>query len=184
MKPELQSQLYARYPDIFCNRGKSPQESCLAFGLECGDGWFDLLDHLCYALSHVYSTGFYAGDEYVSVESPQVVADQVKEKYGQLCFYHHLEFPDSFREQAKTYPDAKRIMDSYSDHIDGIVHMAESMSERICEATGLPGEMHVSGGTRLGWYRTLNREYAKTDPFCVARGYVPVADLPEEPNEV
>ena len=100
-----------------------------------------------------------------------------------LRFYYHLEFPDSFREQVKMYPDAKEIANRYSEYIDGIVHMAESMSERTCEETGLPGQLHVTGN-RHGWYKTLNREFAKTDPFCVSRNYVPVADLPKEPDEV
>ena len=148
-------------------------------GLECGSGWIDILDHLCYALSNMFSTGFYIDNEFVNVEPPQVVMDQVKEKFGTLRVYNHLEFPDSFREQAKMYPDAKEIADRYSEYVDGIVHMAESMSERTCEETGLPGEMHVTGN-RHGWYKTLNREFAKIDPFCVSRGYVPVADLPKE----
>ena len=178
MKRMLQDQLYVKYPKIFVNKDRSMRESCLYFGLECGDGWYDILDHLCAALSYVYSTGFYIGDEYVSVEPPQVVADQIKEKFAELRVYYHLEYPESFNEQCKAYPDAQKIMDSYHDYFSGIVYMAESMSERICEETGLSGELHVSGGTRYGWYKTLNREYAKTNEGCIKRGYVPVADLP------
>lgn len=182
MKRILQDQLYAKYPKIFANKDRSMKESCLYFGLECGDGWYDILDHLCAALSNVYSTGFYIGDEYVSVNPPQVVADQVKEKMSSLRFYYHLEFSETILEAVKTNPasGAHDIMRRYYDYIGGIVHMAESMSERICEDTGKEGELHVSGGSRYGWYRTLNREHAKTDPFCVSREYVPVADLPKE----
>lgn len=158
-------------------------QTCMCWGIETGDGYYGILDHLCYALSNIFSTGFYVGDEFVSVEPPQVFADQVKEKFGSLRFYYHIEFPELFREQAKMYPDAKEIADRYSEYVDGVVHMAESMSERICEETGLPGEMHVTGN-RCGWYKTLNREFAKTDPFCVSRNFVPVADLPKEPDEV
>lgn len=183
MNLDPQKHLYAKYPAIFRNKDKSMQESCMYWGVECGDGWYHILDHMCAALESLYSTGFYIGDEYIEVQPPQVVMDQVKEKFGTLRVYHHLEFSDSFREQAKVYPDARRIMESYSDYVDGIIHMAEIVSSRTCEDTGKPGEMHVSGGTRLGWYRTLNREYAKTDPKMVARNYVPVADLPQDGEE-
>lgn len=153
------------------------------WGLEIENGWFDILDHLCYALSNTYSTGFFNGEEYVSVEPPQVIADQVKEKMASLRFYYHLVFDEALCERYKDSPELRNIIDRYSSYFDGIVHMAECMSERICEETGKPGELHVTGN-RYGWYKTLNREFAKTDPFHVSRGYVPVVDLPKEPDEV
>jgi hypothetical protein len=58
----------------------------------------------------------------------QVVVDQVKEKFGGLRFYY-------------TGGD---------DLIDGMVRMAESMSEVTCEECGYPGT--TRGG---GWVRTL-----------------------------
>lgn len=45
-------------------------------GIECDDGWFDLIDGLCECLQE--STDF-AGE-------PQIVAEQVKEKLGRLRF--------------------------------------------------------------------------------------------------
>jgi len=120
-----------------------------------------------------------------SPEAPQVVADQVKEKFGTLRFYYHLEYDPRLRELAygkKVNARAREVAEHYSNYIDGIVHMAEILSARTCEETGKEGEMHVTGN-RYGWYRTLNREYAKTDERCVSRNFVPVADLPKEPEE-
>ena len=59
---------------------------------------------------------------------PQVVAVQVKEKFGTLRFYY----------------------EGGDDKIDGMVRMAESMSAVICEQCGAPG---TTGGTR--WISTL-----------------------------
>ena len=44
----------------------------LDFGVECGDGWFDLIDTLC--------------EDIIRVD-PTAVATQVKEKFGTLRFY-------------------------------------------------------------------------------------------------
>ena len=44
----------------------------LSFGIECGDGWFDLIDKLCEDILKVDTT---------------TVATQVKEKFGSLRFY-------------------------------------------------------------------------------------------------
>ena len=59
---------------------------------------------------------------------PQVVASQVKEKYGTLNFYYC----------------------GGDDVIDGIVRMAESISVVMCEECGAPAETQG-----LGWVRTL-----------------------------
>jgi hypothetical protein len=69
MKPELENQLFERYPAIF-ERERS---------IACGDGWFDLIDTLCEQLQH--STA--------EQGMPQVHAAQVKEKFGGLRFYVH-----------------------------------------------------------------------------------------------
>ena len=67
MSPELEQKLVDKYPKLF-----SSQQF---WGVECGDGWFDLLDYLCGSLiTYTY------GDE-------EIYVDQVKEKFGQLRFY-------------------------------------------------------------------------------------------------
>jgi len=64
----------------------------------------------------------------VPIACPQVVATQVKEKYGTLNFYYC----------------------GGDDVIDGIVRMAESISVVMCEECGAPAETQG-----LGWVRTL-----------------------------
>ena len=68
-------------------------------------------------------------------EIPQVVADQVKEKYGTLRFYYH----------------------GGDDVIDGMVRMAEAMSAVTCEVCGNPGTQR--GG---GWILTLCDAHANS----------------------
>ncbi len=65
---------------------------------------------------------------------PQLVADQVKEKFAGLRFYHH----------------------GGDDFCDGVVAMAEAMSMRTCEECGAPGTV---GGR--GWIKTLCETHRK-----------------------
>jgi hypothetical protein len=65
---------------------------------------------------------------------PQVVASQVKEKFGTLRFYYS----------------------GGDETVDGIERMAESMSAVTCETCGAPGKTR-SGG----WIQTLCDEHAK-----------------------
>ncbi len=77
MKPELEKQLVEKYPKIFQMVGSTPQESCMAWGLAVGDGWYWIIDQLCKQLQ--WSTD--------NNNQPQIVAAQVKEKFSGLRFY-------------------------------------------------------------------------------------------------
>ena len=98
MKLELQKELATKYPKIFRNVGGDPMVTCMAHGIQCNDGWYDLLDSLCYRIS-IHCTA--QNTRYIVETQPskradvvegdpeyvQVVAAQVKEKLGELRFY-------------------------------------------------------------------------------------------------
>jgi hypothetical protein len=67
---------------------------------------------------------------YVPSPIPQVVASQVKEKFGGLRFYHN----------------------GGDDYIDGMISLAEHLSSRICEVCGKMNEEVVCTGR--GWIST------------------------------
>ena len=47
MKPELQSKLYKKYPKIFEQKDLPMTQTCMCWGVDCGDGWYWILDMLC-----------------------------------------------------------------------------------------------------------------------------------------
>lgn len=71
---------------------------------------------------------------------PQVVAEQIKEKFGTLRFYYH----------------------GGDEVIDGMVRMAESMSGVTCETCGNPGQMRNGG-----WVRTLCDKHAEEQGYML-----------------
>ena len=135
MKQELDELLCTKYPKMMVNRNSPMQETCMCWGFDCGDGWFNILDQLMGNIqNHIdwNNKNFEKGyAQYKQV--PQVTLDQVKEKFGTLRFYY-------------TGGD---------DVIDGMVRMAESMSGVTCEECGSPGK-RVGGG----WITTLCEEHA------------------------
>lgn len=114
MKEEHVAYLETTYPKIF--QGKYG-------GFAVGDGWFDLLQTTCQLIQSHCNW---------KQECPQVVAAQVKEKFGSLRFYY----------------------DGGDDYISGVVALAESLSGHLCEECGKPGK---SGGS--GWISTLCDEH-------------------------
>ena len=112
MNEQLESYLCSRNPKLLPTEG----EGCLPlFGFECMDGWFPLIYAACELIqAHSNHPG-----------SEQVVASQVKEKFGGLRFYYH----------------------GGDDYVEAVVDLVERLSEFICELCGTPG--HIS--ERNGW---------------------------------
>lgn len=123
MNEELQEKLFKNYPEIFKGKDLSETESCMLRGVDTGDGWFGLIDTLCEALQAMTNESNY----------PQVVAEQVKNKFGILRFYFRTE-PTG---ESKQYNPTSSI-----EYLKGMVSFAEKMSKTICEECGAPGKRH------------------------------------------
>jgi hypothetical protein len=139
MKKELEKKLVEKYPKILTDYGGNPMETCMAWGIECDDGWYNLLDKCLGKIQHLCDLVSYKGEEY------QIVASQIKEKYGTLRFYYSGTSSD-------------RIAD---DIVDDIITEAENESARVCENTGADGTVCRRGS----WYRTLSYEEARKNNY-------------------
>lgn len=92
-------------------------------GFAVGPGWWPILESLCANIqSHI------DWKEKQNNSVPQVVVEQIKEKFGGLRFYYQ----------------------GGDEKIEGMVRMAESWADHSCEECGAPGERR-SGG----WIKTL-----------------------------
>lgn len=118
MDTELQEQLYRRYPLIFQERGMPPAETAMYWGIATGNGWYHLIDGLCAQLQR----------ETDQEGMPQVIATQVKEKFGTLRFHT--------REA--------------NERQSAMIALATELSSRICNQCGAPGQLRTSG-----WCATL-----------------------------
>jgi len=105
--------LYEKYPELFANIDN--KHSCMAFGIECNIGWYDIISSVCYRIKQYEKNK--KSDYY------PVTFDQIKEKWGGLRIYHS----------------------GGDDYVDGIIIMAEEMSYKICERCGCPGSSNKQG---------------------------------------
>lgn len=94
MRQALDDLLCQRYPEIFIDRHADKTETGMCWGFCCDDGWFELIDSLCAAISIHVNAG----------TSPPVVARQVKEKFGRLRF-HFCGGNDEIRRLARLAED-------------------------------------------------------------------------------
>lgn len=72
MKKELEDIICAAAPTVMRDMRGDMTKTCLAFGFECGDGWFNLIYEAAVALEAL---------------DMDIHAAQVKEKFGGLRFY-------------------------------------------------------------------------------------------------
>jgi hypothetical protein len=119
LKIELEKELVNKYPNLYKEYNKSPIESCMCWGFTCGNGWFDIIANLSEKLDNL-----------------NVVAIQVKEKFGGLRFYYTFEdnVNDETREKARN-----------------LVSEAEMLSYKTCESCGKEAEVEQING----WISTL-----------------------------
>ena len=129
MNTELQNKLYEKYPQLFVNKDKTPMQSPMCFGIETGEGWYEILSSLCWMIkqyedSIIWQTEWNqkTNSEYKSDYFP-VKFDQIKEKYGGLRVY----------------------FSGGDQYIEGLVSMAEAMSYKICDVCGNKGEANKQG---------------------------------------
>ena len=113
MSPDLDKKLCDKYPEIFINRHGDMMNTCMCWGLECGDGWYNLIDALCSNLQWDTDRN----------DAPQIVASQVKEKYGTLRFY----------------------VEGSNERQEGQISFAEYLSGTICDVCGNPGSANEDG---------------------------------------
>ena len=131
MKRELDEYLCKTFPKMMADRNKPMTETAMCWGFSCGDGWFPILNSLMQNIQH-HLDWKNRTEEVV----PQVVLEQVKEKFGTLRFYYR----------------------GGDDYIAGLVSMAESMSAITCETCSKPGTR--TGG---GWIKTACKEHGGID---------------------
>lgn len=139
MDKELELKLVKKYPKILRDYKGDPMQTCMAWGIDTDSGWYELLDKCMEKLQYFCDLCSKEGEEV------QVVAAQIKEKYGTLSFY------------TSVYGASKLE----SSIIDDIIAEAERKSAYTCEVTGKEGTVCKRGG----WYRTLSYEQARKDGY-------------------
>jgi hypothetical protein len=124
--------LYEEYPDLFSNRLKSPEESCMSWGCEIGMGWYDILSSVCWRIfQHDENiadririrTEKGKENEQLDLDYIPVKFDQIKEKFGGLRLYYS----------------------GGDDYVRGLVSLAEELSYKICEVCGDKGKPNKGG---------------------------------------
>ncbi len=121
MTKSLELKLKERFPKLLVDMYGNPHYTCMSYGISCDDGWYDLLYNLCEELQGL-------SDAY----GKQIVATQIKEKFGGLRFYIKVD-----GENQPTDDEWKLI--------SATIDKYEELSLDTCELTGGIGDMCKRG---------------------------------------
>lgn len=155
MQKQLQEELSDAFP--FLRRGLSVERQKAlwgfvrdlygAFGLDVGDGWYQLIRDMCAEITAAYEM------EGAPVD---LVVDQVKEKFGMLCFYYHHEAQNIAVSGSDSLSDSsgprfRSSLPELHQKVAQIVGKYEEKSAHACEVCGEEGRLRED----LGWMLTL-----------------------------
>lgn len=127
-------ELKKKFPKILRDLYGDPSKTGLSRlhgGIAIGDGWIPLLESLMTFLQFHHDQNGY----------PQVVATQIKEKFGTLCFYYTTE--------SDTLKNNRSV-----EFLDGAIDFVEYLSSKICEHCGKPAKQQ----NKSGWVKTICNE--------------------------
>ena len=149
-------ELYDKFPKLFRQQDLSMQETCMCWGIACGDGWFDIINEACEKLTAL-------ANEY----NATIEFGQVKEKFGGLRLYIDITYEGNNEKQividvisptGEVTTLTKTPKEVVWQKAHEITSHAEELSYKTCEVCGKPGV------TRNGsWISTLCDEHAKKD---------------------
>ena len=174
MKRENDEYLCKVYPKMMVNRDKNMQETCMCWGFECGDGWFQILNQLMGNIQHHIdwrerqrdvaikfrnmSEQLKAGDSTLFDEEHKDLLnrDYVEKRKQEFIEDPLREIPEPIvqvtLDQVKEKFGTLRFYYTGGDeYISGLVSMAESMSGVTCESCGNPAGVQNNGG----WMRAI-----------------------------
>jgi hypothetical protein len=172
MKRELDEYLCKVYPKMMVNRNKGMMETCMCWGFECGDGWYNILNQLMGNIQHhidwnekqrkwaidynEMAAQAKAGNFDLFEEANKSLTDEEykNKKLAEIVAGDFREVPKSIPQvtldQVKEKFGTLRFYYSGGDdYIDGMVSLAESLTGVTCESCGNVGERR--GG---GWVHT------------------------------
>jgi hypothetical protein len=186
MKPELVDKLVADYPKIFEYYGKKDTRQPIAWGIDIGDGWYELVNRLCHLIQHHIDS---ANDQRRYAEEHNKMVLDARDGDFTLFDEKHKDHPN--RDYVEKMREATQIgaeklrsvpaeikqvkaaqvkekfgglrfyVDGGDEYVHGAIQLAEMMSTVMCEECGAPGR--VGNHTGKGWYFTACEQHKKRD---------------------
>ena len=126
MNETLQERLFTDYPEIL-SKDNFPS------GLPCDDGWYDLIDNMCYHVNRrISNVNWGWGKDEILEKVPVRILEMNRRFSESLSVEFFVDYPVT--------PKDSQIREIES-RVSSIKDYTESISGRTCELTGRPGKL-------------------------------------------
>lgn len=152
-----------KFPELFRDRRKPMNQTCMCWGFSIGEGWHQLLYDLCEKLDYIREqTGLLT------------VFDQIKEKFGGGRFYYHIDGSSCKLE--------KKMVELWASLINSLVGRAENESDETCAVCG---KKYYGGHITVGgWvYDSCKECLLKSDVKNRYENFEEIINKAEKQNE-
>lgn len=166
MRKELDELLCTTYPEIFKNRNNRGSRSPIMFGIECGSGWYNLIDHVCATFMlpvKALKEDIERREEYLKLDH-STFSEWTLQEYTQEKLDAKKQ---ELKETIAKIPVAVQVKEKFgglrfyvtnaTKEQENVIKFAESISHRICEECGT---MDTATTYRMKWNRTLCLKHA------------------------
>jgi len=139
MDVNKEKELYELEPDFFsegiaCKSGiLNKQDTCMYFGCECGDGWFQPLKKFITRVKEI--------NDLAKMYNAVFVCDQLKEKYGELTVYWTIRKYEPEKECNNTVE-----INALENIFEDCLREAENECWNICEICGSHDDIITTKG--------------------------------------
>lgn len=164
----ITEELKEKYPLLFPD-DEQQQLPIALFGIETNPGWDHIIRTMCHLMYRRYTVAK-RNYEYSYKKAIEEGNTEEIQKYKERLEEAVKEVPRL--EQVKEKFGTLRVyVDNFTPYVDGIIDMAEAMSEVTCEQCGKPGKTYT-----IGWHKTLCLDHAR-------ERYGKVVDIPEKESD-
>ncbi len=178
MNGELESKLYAIDPVFFRQKDLDMTQTCMCWGIECGDGWFEPIRE--------FVTKVKTLNGLLAPLNMCIVASQIKSKWADFTCYWNVDILDSEKNVQLTeeQQDAIDLVHSMMDDIvDGCVEKCSHTCELCGKQSFWKDEVFVCGSWLtvkcLDCAQKSQREAGKITNF--REGFMFLSPFVEEP---
>ena len=152
--------LVKKYPYLFSTNEMEP---IFLFGIECGLGWYDILERTFRCITSRYVSAVRRLEEYKHVLEYKI-KENPSANYDDLSVIHKME--NTIKEEYEMLPVFEQIKSKFAElriygsnvtpYVQGVLDMAEEMSRMTCESCGERGNVYSNG-----WITVLCDDHAK-----------------------
>ncbi len=185
MKQKLDDHLVKTYPKMFVERHLSMTQTCMCWGFDCNEGWFQIIDKLCSSIQSYIDMR--AEQREYDLHYNQIIETAKQGDFKLFDEHYSRIFKESLEERRAEIVEEEprsvtelisqvvvtQVKEKFGTlrfyytgggdrYVDGLVGMAEEMSSVTCETCGAPGKLRGRG-----WYYTACDEHTKKEDFAV-----------------